>query len=125
MLRIDALKLNQVFINLLSNAVKYTPAGGSISFRIMQKTTYHHGYGDYIFVIKDNGIGMSSEFVEHIFEPFEREATTTKTGIEGTGLGMAITKNIVEMMNGTISVESEVGKGSVFTGELTLKLQDT
>ena len=121
----DSLKLNQVFINLLSNAVKYTPAGGSISFRIMQKTTFHHGYGDYIFVIKDNGIGMSSEFVEHIFEPFEREASTTKTGIEGTGLGMAITKNIVEMMNGTISVESEVGKGSVFTVELTLKLQDT
>ncbi|MCM1252594.1 MAG: response regulator [Clostridium sp.] len=120
----DSLKLNQVFINLLSNAVKYTPAGGSISFRIMQKTTYHHGYGDYTFIIKDNGIGMAQEFVEHVFEPFEREATTTKTGIEGTGLGMAITKNIVEMMNGTINVTSEVGKGSTFTVELTLKLQD-
>ncbi len=67
---------------------------------------------------------MSPEFVEHIFEPFEREATTTKTGIEGTGLGMAITKNIVEMMNGAIRVESEPGKGSVFTVELTLQLQD-
>ena len=121
----DALKLNQVFINLLSNAVKYTPAGGTITFRIMQKTAFRHGYGDYIFIIKDNGIGMSSEFVQHIFEPFEREASATQSGIQGTGLGMAITKNIVEMMNGTISVESEAGKGSTFTVELSLKFQDT
>ncbi len=121
----DPLKLNQVFINLLSNAVKYTPAGGMVSFRIMQKTTFRHGYGDYTFIIKDNGIGMSPEFVEHIFEPFERESTVTQSGIQGTGLGMAITKNIVEMMNGTISVESEMGKGSTFTVELGLKLQDT
>ncbi len=120
----DALKLNQVFINLLSNAVKYTPAGGNISFRIIQKKVPHHGYGDYIFIIEDNGIGMSPEFVEHIFEPFEREATATQSGIQGTGLGMAITRNIVEMMNGNISVKSEIGKGSTFTVELTLKLQD-
>ncbi|MBD5532231.1 MAG: response regulator [Lachnospiraceae bacterium] len=120
----DPLKLNQVFINLLSNAVKYTPAQGSISFRIIQKTTFRHGYGDYVFIIKDNGIGMSADFIEHIFEPFERESTTTRSGIEGTGLGMAITKNIVEMMNGTISVESEVGRGSTFTVEVSLKLQD-
>ena len=120
----DALKLNQVFINLLSNAVKYTPAGGTVTFRIMQKTTFRHGYGDYIFIIKDNGIGMSAEFVEHIFEPFERESTVTQNGIQGTGLGMAITRNIVEMMNGTIKVESEIGKGSTFTVELGLKLQD-
>lgn len=120
----DALKLNQVFINLLSNAVKYTPAGGTVTFRIMQKTTFRHGYGDYIFIIKDNGIGMSPEFVQHIFEPFERESTVTQSGIQGTGLGMAITKNIVEMMNGVINVESEVGKGSTFTVEITLKLQD-
>lgn len=121
----DPLKINQVFINLLSNAVKYTPAGGMISFRIMQKTTFRHGYGNYTFTIKDNGIGMSPEFVEHIFEPFERESTVTQSGIEGTGLGMAITKNIVEMMNGTISVESEAGKGSTFTVEFELQLQDT
>lgn len=120
----DSLKLNQVFINLMSNAVKYTPAGGTVSLRIMQKTTFHHGYGDYVFIIKDNGIGMSKEFVKHIFEPFERESTVTQSGIQGTGLGMAITKNIIEMMNGTISVESETGKGSTFTVELTLKLQD-
>lgn len=120
----DSLKLNQVFINLMSNAVKYTPAGGTVSFRIMQKTTFRHGYGDYVFTVKDNGIGMSPEFVEHIFEPFERESNVTQSGIEGTGLGMAITKNIVEMMNGTISVESELGKGSEFTVELSLRLQD-
>ncbi|MCI9443072.1 MAG: response regulator, partial [Ruminococcus sp.] len=121
----DALKMNQVFINLLSNAVKYTPAGGVISFRIMQSTTFRHGYGDYTFIIKDNGIGMSQEFVDHIFEPFEREASTTKTGIQGTGLGMAITKNIVEMMNGSIEVYSEKGRGSEFRVTLSLRLQDT
>ncbi len=120
----DPLKLNQIFINLMSNAVKYTPAGGMITFRIMQHTTFKHGYGDYVFIIKDNGIGMSEEFVKHVFEPFERESTTTRSGIQGTGLGMAITKNIVEMMNGTVTVESEVGKGSTFTVNLTLKLQD-
>ncbi|MCM1113528.1 MAG: response regulator [Muribaculum sp.] len=120
----DSLKLSQVFVNLMSNAVKYTPAGGTVSFRIQQQTTFHRGYGDYVFLIKDNGIGMTPEFVEHIFEPFEREESTTRTGIEGTGLGMAITKNIVEMMGGTISVQSEKGKGSEFRVELSLKLQD-
>ncbi|MEY8317683.1 response regulator [Oscillospiraceae bacterium 50-58] len=120
----DPLKLNQVFINLLSNAVKYTPAGGTVSFRIQQDTTFHRGYGDYVFIVKDNGIGMSPEFVEHIFDPFERESSTTKTGIQGTGLGMSITKNIVEMMGGTITVQSEKDKGSEFRVELSLKLQD-
>ncbi len=120
----DALKLSQVFVNLLSNAVKYTPAGGTVSFRIQQQTTFHRGYGDYVFIVKDNGVGMTPEFVEHIFEPFEREASTTKTGIQGTGLGMTITKNIVDMMGGSITVHSEKGKGSEFRVELSLKLQD-
>ncbi len=120
----DPLKLNQIFINIMSNAVKYTPAGGMITFRIMQHTTFKHGYGDYEFIIKDNGIGMSEEFVKHIFEPFERETTTTRSGIQGTGLGMAITKNIIEMMNGKVTVESEIGKGSTFVVNLSLKLQD-
>ncbi|MDE7242378.1 MAG: response regulator, partial [Oscillospiraceae bacterium] len=120
----DALKLSQVFVNLLGNAVKYTPAGGTVSFRIQQQTTFHQGYGDYVFLIKDNGIGMAPEFVEHIFEPFERESSTTISGIQGTGLGMAITKNIVEMMGGTITVQSEKGRGSEFRVELSLKLQD-
>ncbi len=120
----DSLKLSQVFVNLLSNAVKYTPAGGTVSFRITQKTTFRRGYGDYIFSVKDNGIGMSQEFVEHIFEPFEREASATQSGIQGTGLGMAITKNIIDMMGGTITVHSEKGKGSEFIVEVSLKLQD-
>lgn len=120
----DSLKLNQVFVNLMSNAVKYTPAGGIISFRIKQKTTFRRGYGDYIFIIKDNGIGMDAEFVKHIFEPFEREESTTRSGIQGTGLGMSITKNIIDMMGGTITVASEKGKGSEFTVTLSLKLQD-
>ena len=120
----DSLKLSQIFVNLLSNAVKYTPAGGTVSFRIRQQTTFHRGYGDYVFLVKDNGIGMSQEFVKHIFEPFEREASATKSGIQGTGLGMAITKNIVDMMGGTITVESEKGKGSEFRVELSLRLQD-
>ena len=121
----DSLKLNQMFVNLISNAVKYTPAGGTVNFRIIQKSTYRRGYGEYVFIIQDNGIGMSPEFVDHIFEPFERESSTTKTGIQGTGLGMAITKNIVDMMGGKITVESEKDKGSTFTVELSLRLQNT
>ncbi|MDE6727445.1 MAG: response regulator, partial [Oscillospiraceae bacterium] len=120
----DSLKLSQIFVNLLSNAVKYTPAGGTVSFRIIQETTFHRGRGDYTFIVKDNGIGMSQSFVDHIFEPFERESSVTKTGIQGTGLGMAITKNIVDMMGGEIIVKSEKGKGSEFTVKLSLKLQD-
>ena len=121
----DSLKMNQIFLNLMSNAVKYTPAGGAIRLQISQKTVFRRGYGDYVFTIKDNGIGMDPEFVKHIFEPFEREASATQSGIQGTGLGMAITKNIVEMMGGTITVQSEKGQGSEFRVELSLKLQDT
>lgn len=120
----DPLKLNQIFINLMSNAIKYTPAGGTVAFRITQQTTFKHGWGDFVFVIKDNGIGMSKEFVEHIFEPFERESTATRSGIQGAGLGMAITKSIIDMMGGEITVESEVGKGSAFTVKIPLQLQD-
>ena len=121
----DPLKLNQIFINLMGNAVKYTPAGGTVSFRISQHATFKHGWGNYVFTVKDNGIGMSQEFAEHIFEPFERESTATRSGIQGAGLGMAITKNIIDMMGGQITVESQVGKGSSFTVKLPLQLQDT
>ncbi len=106
----DKLRLNQVLLNLLSNSVKYTGAGGIVSMRIMEKGGAQSGYANYEFHIKDNGIGMSEEFVRHIFEPFEREKTTTISGIPGTGLGMAITKNIVDMMNGTIEVKSAAGR---------------
>ncbi len=111
----DKLRLNQVLLNLLGNAVKYTGAGGAINMRITEKAGAPDGFAQYEFSITVNGVGMSDEFVEHIFEPFEREKNSTTSGIQGTGLGMAITKNIVDMMNGTIEVESELGVGSTFT----------
>ena len=110
----DKLRLNQVLLNLLGNSVKYTEAGGIVSLRITERGGALPGYANYEFHIKDTGIGMSQEFVDHIFEPFERESTTTNSGIPGTGLGMAITKNIVDMMNGTIKVISEPGVGTEF-----------
>lgn len=119
----DPLKLNQVLINLMSNAIKYTPSTGRVSLRIIQHPCDVPDYAKYEFIVKDNGMGMSEEFLKHIFEPFEREASTTRTGIEGTGLGMAITKNIVDMMGGTITAESEKGKGSEFRVVLSFKIQ--
>ncbi len=118
----DKLRLNQILLNLLSNAVKYTGAGGTISMRITEKPGAQKGYANYEFHIKDTGIGMSEEFVAHIFEPFEREKSSTISGIQGTGLGMAITKNIVDMMNGTIAVESEQGVGTEATVCFTFRL---
>ncbi len=118
----DKLRLNQVFLNLLSNAVKYTGPGGIISMRIIQKPGAPAGWADYEFHIKDTGIGMSAEFVKHIFEPFEREKNTTVSGIQGTGLGMAITQNIVDMMNGSISVKSEQGVGTEFIVAVTFRI---
>ncbi len=119
----DPLKINQILINILSNAVKYTPATGSIFFRISQYDSEIAGCAKYEFRIKDNGLGMSKEFLKHVFDAFEREETSTKSGIQGTGLGMSITKKMVELMGGTIEVESEKDKGSEFTVTLDLKLQ--
>ena len=119
----DKLRLNQVLLNLLSNSVKYTEAGGTVRLRITEKSGTSADCAIYEFHIKDNGIGMSQEFVKHIFEPFEREKTSTISGIQGTGLGMAITKNIVDMMNGTIAVKSKQGEGSEFTVIFTFRLQ--
>ncbi len=118
----DKLRLNQILLNLLSNAIKYTPACGTISMRITEKAGASVDSACYEFRIKDTGIGMSAEFVEHIFEPFERERNSTISGIQGTGLGMAITKNIVDMMNGSIKVYSEQGAGSEFVVLLTFRL---
>lgn len=118
----DRLRLNQVLLNLLSNSIKYTGAGGIVSMRIAEKMGAPDGYANYEFCIKDNGIGMSEEFVSHIFEPFEREESTTNSGIQGTGLGMAITKNIVNMMNGTIEVKSEQGVGTEFIVSFTFRI---
>ncbi len=118
----DKLRLNQVLLNLLSNAVKYTGAGGTINMRITEKSGAPAGYANFEFLIKDTGMGMSQEFVDHIFEPFEREQNSTISGIQGTGLGMAITKNIVDMMDGSIHVESEQGVGTEFTVSFTFRL---
>ena len=111
----DPLRLEQILINVLANAVKFTPDGGQISLRIVQKDTAPADYADFEFHIKDNGIGMSEEFQKHIFEQFARERTSTVSKIQGTGLGMAITKSLVDMMGGRITVKSEQGKGSEFT----------
>lgn len=120
----DPLKLCQIFVNLLGNSVKYTLAGGRIIFDIYQKKAFGQDFGDYIFIVRDNGIGMYPEFIEHIYEPFERESTVTKSGIKGVGIGMTITKHIVDMMGGTIAVRSRKGEGSEFQVELRMRLQD-
>lgn len=118
----DKLRLKQVLLNILGNAVKYTLPGGTINMRITEKDNAPAGYANYEFLVKDTGIGMSGEFVSRIFEPFEREKNTTMSGIQGTGLGMAITKNIVDMMNGYIGVKSEQGTGTEFTLAFTFRL---
>lgn len=121
----DKLRLNQVLLNIISNAMKYTKSGGAVSVRVVQTAEAADGYASYEFSVKDTGIGMSPEFLKHVFEPFEREQTATVSGIQGTGLGLAITKNIVDMMGGTITVTSEVGKGSEFTVKLRFRVADT
>lgn len=118
----DVLRLNQVLLNLLGNSVKYTEDGGTIRLQLTEKSGAAAGYGNYEFRISDNGIGMSKEFVTRIFEPFEREKNATASGIQGTGLGMAITKNIVDMMHGSIEVESEQGKGTEFIVSFSFRL---
>ena len=120
----DKTRLNQILLNLLSNAIKFTPAGGTVSVRVRQLAGKVHGCGQYEFRIKDNGIGMSPEFAKKIFEPFERERTSTVSRIQGTGLGMAITKNIVDMMGGTIEVQTAQGKGSEFIICVPMRTQD-
>ena len=109
----DPNRLNQVLMNILSNAVKYTPTGGHIRFEVEELPRNEH-YARYRFVVQDDGIGMSEEFQKHIFEPFERECTSTVSKVQGTGLGMAITKSVIDLMGGTIHVESTTGKGTRF-----------
>ena len=119
----DKTRLNQILLNLLSNAIKFTPAGGTVSVRVRQLAGKVHGCGQYEFRVKDNGIGMSPEFAQKIFEPFERERSSTVSQIQGTGLGMAITKNIVDMMGGSIKVQTAQGKGSEFIICLPMRTQ--
>jgi len=121
----DGLRLQQAFVNFMSNAIKYTPSGGKISLVISEMPSRQPKVGRYEFIFEHNGIGMSPEFVERIFEPFARADDSRVSKIQGTGLGMAITNNLVRMMNGDIKVESTPGKGSKFTVTISLKLNDT
>ncbi len=120
----DKLRLNQVLLNIVGNAIKFTQPGGDIIIRLVEKPCSMKGYATYEFSVKDNGIGMSKEYLGHIFETFTRERSATVSGIQGTGLGMAITKNIVDMMNGDIRAQSEAGKGSLFTVTLNLRIAE-
>lgn len=120
----DRSRIQQSFLNLMSNAIKYTPDGGKISLCISEKPTHRERVGWYEFVFEDTGIGMTPEFVEHIFEPFSRASDSRVNQIQGTGLGMAIAENLVRMMNGSIKVESELNKGSRFTVTMGMKLQE-
>ena len=117
----DRLRLSQILLNLVSNAVKYTPAGGHIQVSVLGLPETSAGYAHLCFRVQDNGIGIGPEFLNHIFDPFSREKDTTASGIPGTGLGMAITKSLIDLMGGTITVESTQGAGSTFRVELELR----
>ena len=121
---VDFLRLNQVVINVVSNAVKYTPSGGSVAVDISQIPSEREGYGLYQIVIKDTGIGMSAEYQQHLFDEFSRERTSTVSKQQGTGLGLAITKRIIDMMEGSIEVDSKVGEGSKFTIRIPMRIQE-
>ena len=120
----DESRLQQVLVNILSNAVKYTPAGGRLHFSIEEKPTHAEGASVFYFTFEDDGIGMSEEFVGRIFEPFSRAEDSRISKIQGTGHGMAISQNIIHMMNGEITVDSTLGKGSRFTVSVALKFRD-
>ena len=121
----DKLRLNQILLNLTGNAIKFTQVGGRINIRIKENPCDDPGYAYFEFTVKDNGIGMSEEFIKHVFDSFSRERSSTNSGIEGTGLGMAITKHLVNMLGGTIHVNSKEGEGSEFVVCLTMKINDT
>lgn len=120
----DRLHINQILINLVGNAVKFTKEGGSIYVSLSENETDNVNIKNYVFTVRDTGIGMSPEFIDKIFEPFERERTSTISKIQGTGLGMSITKTLIDMMNGSIEVHSEVGVGSEFIITLPLELYE-
>ena len=120
----DSQKLNRILLNLTSNAYKFTPEGGEIKITLREVESSESDFGSYELRVKDSGIGMTKEFAAEVFEPFTRERTSTVSKIQGTGLGMAITKNFVDLMNGKISVETEQGKGTEFIINLQFKLSD-
>ena len=119
---LDQSLFQRILGNLLSNAVKFTPPGGTVTVTARQKEAAEPGFARYVFQVADTGIGISKEFLSRMYDSFEREATSTKGGTTGTGLGLTIVKNLLHLMGGTIACESEKGKGSVFTVEIPLKL---
>ena len=121
----DKLRLNQILLNITSNAIKYTAAGGDIIIRVKEKPCARREYTTYEFSVKDTGIGMAPEFIEHVFDAFTREQSSTVSGIQGTGLGMSITKNIVDLMDGTIEVKSQQGVGTEFIVTIDFRLADS
>lgn len=119
----DARRLQQVFANVISNSIKYTQEGGAISIEITEKASQQEHVGCYEFIFKDNGVGMTEEFLQHIYDPFERADDVRTSKIQGTGLGMTISRNIVQMMGGDIQIESELGIGTIVTITVPLKYQ--
>lgn len=118
----DITKLQQIYLNIVSNAIKYTPADHAITVSVIEVPSHKENYARYIFVCEDTGYGMSEEFLPHIFEEFTREHTTTENKISGTGLGLSIVKSMVDLMDGTIKVESIKGKGTKFTVDIALQI---
>lgn len=122
---VDAKRLRRVLGNLIDNAVKFTPDGGRVTVAVSKKNTSKSGYSRYTFMVKDTGVGMTEEFMKHMYEAFEREETSTKTGSIGTGLGLTITKRMLDLMGGTIKVESTKGEETVFSVELPIKMAES
>ncbi len=120
----DETKLREIFLNILSNAWKYTPAGGTVAMELTELPSDRSGYVKYQTVIEDTGIGMSEEFISHLFEEFSRERSSTESKLNGTGLGMPIVKKLVDLMQGTIEVESRVGKGTKITVTLSHRIAE-
>ena len=118
----DSNKMHEIFANLMSNAIKYTPEGGIIHVKLTELPAKREDYARYVMTVADNGVGMTKDFQEHIFESFTRERNSTESKVMGTGLGMSIVKKLVDLMDGTITLESEVGKGSTFKVDMELRL---
>ena len=121
----DGSRMNQIMLNIVGNAIKYTPEGGRIDYTVEEKPCDKEGCGLYSFTVADTGIGMSEEFLSHLFEEFARENTSTVSQIQGTGLGMPIVKKLVELMNGTINVKSKNGEGTTIIVTIPLKIDTT
>lgn len=120
----DKTKLREIILNILGNAIKYTPNGGQVTVDITEENLAREGYARYRFVVKDTGIGMSEEYLPHIFEEFTRERTSTESKVFGAGLGLPIVKALIDLMGGTVEIESKVGKGSTFIVTLSFQLAD-